>query len=84
MRETRKQATDPQVGMYAPEAMGKPHKSAGEYLNDIEAIDELFTSLTQFVNSIGQFSNGTHLMFADFDYDGNKRLIGLRLETRTS
>jgi hypothetical protein len=87
MREPRNQVADALTAMFVAKAEGKAFRSAGEYLGDIEVTDALFESLANtnpYINSIGQIPRGTYLLMADFDYEGDKHFIGLRLERRTS
>lgn len=61
----------------------EPSFPVGEYLGDIEVTDELLAGLTntnEYVNSIHQVKRGTYIVFADFDYAGDGRFLGLRLE----
>ena len=38
------------------------------------------SNINPFVNSIDQVKRGTYIVFADFDYAGDGRFLGLRLE----
>jgi hypothetical protein len=63
----------------------------GEYLGDVKIThDELRASLTnirapEFVNrlAVGRIPEGTYLLIADFDQEGDGHFIGMRLIPRT-
>lgn len=84
-REIPEQHADALSAMIKARAQGKPFKSPGEYLGDVEVTDSLFqqvTNINPFVNSLAKVRRGTYLMIADFDYEGDGHFIGLRLEPR--
>jgi hypothetical protein len=68
-----------------------PLLSPGEYLGDIEAdqVESLFNPMRNIndeVNSfrkVDQANSGEWLVFADFDYNGDGKFLGLRLVPKT-
>jgi len=83
-RETREQVSEKFTRWIAENGMSaEPSFPVGEYLGDLEVTDEVLAKLTNinpFVNSIGRVRRGAYLVYADFDYAGDGKFLGLRLE----
>jgi hypothetical protein len=91
-RKVRKQRVEAFAKAYQEGALVKndedgkpiqPSQPTGEYLGDVE-IDAAFwkklTNFNPFVNNVGAVPQGKYLLIADFDYAGDGRFLGLRLE----
>jgi hypothetical protein len=83
-RATRKQVVEKFTRWIEENEMkAEPSFPVGEYLGDIEVTDEMLAALTNinpFVNSIRRVQRGTYIVYADFDYAGDGKFLGLRLE----
>src|ERR1700693_6344864 len=83
-REGRKQVSEKFTRWIAENSMSaEPSFPVGEYLGDLEVTDRMLASLTNInptVNSIDQVKRGRYIVYGDFDYAGDGKFLGFRLE----